>query len=315
MADKHRKQPPLFEFENETPRETLLAREHMRFECELIRQEEQLEFWDINHFKPNGGEERASGSVNANSGRSADWMRYASGPCELYICYFTFDEEPCIAVPIYINGQVAMAQGIVRFPLVRTPNAGPLGCLLLAAVARHFALSREFQLRWLFLSPINHFRNSVLEFLTTYRIHFSDQGTRCVDLSRCNYRPNEIWLQKGEEDPELYANHYYIDTKPFQDKRNESAWPATRFDLGILCGDVYTSWDVVNQRWKKTPPSRDIQYVQKLRDATPYAFLMGLCGDGILIVDALSLAEYASVPHFMGDIPNTIDSRTAWEYS
>ena len=135
------------EHETHTTKETLEIREHMQFRVELVRSKEQLDYWDRYFFEENGG-------------RSASWIVRAVGECELYICYFEYDGEPCIAVPFYIQGEVGMAQGILRFkntrPLPRA--AGPVGVFLLAAVCDHFMRNPSYRLKWFFVSPISKFR-------------------------------------------------------------------------------------------------------------------------------------------------------------
>ena len=86
-----------------------------------------------------------SSIFDENRGVSAGWVLKTVGECELYTCYFEYQGLPCIAVPLYILGQVGMAQGIVGFKDSRPlpPEAGPLGTLAAQASARAVSGSRR----------------------------------------------------------------------------------------------------------------------------------------------------------------------------
>ena len=93
---------------------------------------------------------------------------------------------PCIA--FYIQYQMGMAQGILCFKetMPLSSETGQLGVFLsgLASVCDHFALSPEYRLRWLFLSPIRQFQSLVLNFFKEYKVYFCNVGFNNFDYGQ-----------------------------------------------------------------------------------------------------------------------------------
>ena len=293
-------------YQTDTTKETLEIREHMQFRVELVTSKDQLKYWHDHFFLLNGG-------------MSAEWIVKSAGECELYMCYFEYDGEPCIAVPFYIQGEVGMAQGIVRFkytcPLPRA--TGPIGVFLLAAVCDHFMRDPSYRLKWFFVSPISKFRGMVLDFFKEHRVHFCDLGTSYFSREHCKYPFQDSWLQYHSEDPGDRYPTVRIITKPPQNdyqKRymtwDSFDWPVETFSLGYINEGVLINedlvWNVLEQRWEKNyyqdpefnpNVGRYGEIVRRMREKIPYNFLCHIHGNGILLVDAKSLAWFASFPY------------------
>jgi len=293
-------------YETDTTKETLEIREHMQFRVELVTSEEQLGYWDTNFFKWNGG-------------NSAEWILEAVGECELYICYFEYDGKPCIAVPFYIQGKVGMAQGILRFRNTCTlPRAtGPIGVFLLAAVCDHFMRDPSYRLKWLFVSPIAKFRYMVLKFFADYSVHFCNLGTKDFLRARCDYPFEDSWLQYVKFPGDDFPTIYVVTKPPQNDYQREhmtwdiSVWPVKKaFVLGYIDEHVLEGrerWNVLEQRWQikrfgqhinfKPGVGPDCELAKEQKEKAPYNFLCHISGNGILLVDAKSLAWFASFPY------------------
>jgi hypothetical protein len=144
----------------------------MRFQCDPIDTREKFDWWKnfISRHSITGG-------------HSASLMDTGYGKCELFICFFEFNDIPCIVVPVYINLGVGLAQGIIKttrnfdthsYAGLHTPTPDAmysselntiipsidnLGILLLAQVCA------SMKLDFLFASPIAFFRDMLLLYL------------------------------------------------------------------------------------------------------------------------------------------------------
>jgi hypothetical protein len=267
----------------------------MEFGFELVDSTQKLERW--NRITIAG----QSGPLQAWQGKSAPWLLRTFGPCRLYVCFFTFygEERPAIVVPIYVREPCAIAQGITRLQRNCPSNSGPLATLLLARVCEHFAES----VRWLFISPISRFRTPLLAFLAEHKVRHGDLGTDSLKAGAHRVYPEgATWVDVEEDEDGL--SHCTLVVRPKRDSKQTSmTWdphvypPPAPFHLGVVGNGPIDQWSVVHQRWlsvrRRDAHREDDEW---LRAHAPFNFLSHLCGAGIIIIDAQSLALAADGP-------------------
>ena len=272
----------------------------MRFRSTLVETKEQFDWW-VEFIKRH----------SMTGHQSAELSDEASGPCELFMCYFEFNGIPCIVVPLYRHRGVGLAQGIVKLTrnfdthgflgLYRnTPEAyniepvrravdgvEDMSIMLLAQVCK----SMEIDL--LFASPINFFRYMLLVYIERNDItHWlSERGSLTgkgagidTDLIDDDL-PCPPWCPRRSGGV-FYMKLHYDDGEVI--------------DLGHLVRRSHMlipAFDIVHQKWHANERHR--AYVRNgdlaayVDELYPYNFLWLIAGDGMLIMDAASMAEHA----------------------
>jgi hypothetical protein len=282
----------------------------MRFSYDVIDSTEKLRWWQ--HY-----------IATHSPGASAGFHEEAEGVCCLYMCYFMFREVPCIAVPLYRNRKVGLAQGIVRF----THAAGyaglyqdlhhhdhhhhqgaekkrlldgihDLGVSLLAAVCQ------SMNIVLLFASPIEFFRHMLLLFLDERRVRhwlgndatltYGGIGIDCTQHKSASCFPP--WC--GQSDSTMYRVR--LRQNPHDFARRD-----TRVDLGRHISDapgMIPPWSIIQQRWILDAHNHDLIRAHRsgaldryVHEHFPYNFLQQMQGEGVIVIDAGDLAQYSPV--------------------
>ena len=273
------------------------AWEQLSFECELIRDEEQLDEWDElfrENFKQEkrmsaAAKEEGGAAVNDAvkrfwSAASSNWIRTTAGESELYMCWLEYEGRIIIAVPIYIHLDIAFAQGIRRLYGFSKETSLPggiahMGANLLAEVCRHFRHHPDYCLQYLFAYPIAPFCHNLVAQLRETGVACCKHTDHLLPYRNHPYNLSEpTWLRH------TYHNNYDLlaIVRPEGDG-------GRRKDLGVFMRQQTMAWNVLEQRWygdawrqRRKPYS---QY-------TPYNFLLGMSGGNFyVIIDAESMAD------------------------
>ena len=180
-----------------------VPRSRKRNWCPPRVEEYSLRVFDLNHATARGW----SALLHLNGGMSAECLTHARGTSHrLYMCclvlndempfndetvahllskslmrphrdaeWFQYASRIAIVVPVALQSGIAMAQGIKRLDKTCIcDHLRGLGMVLLANVARHFAVE------YMFMSPIGRFADHVHSELSARRVPFGYLGARSL---------------------------------------------------------------------------------------------------------------------------------------
>jgi hypothetical protein len=262
--------------------------------------------------------------LDLNEGPSAPWITAAPGQLhKAYMCCLVLRDEPshkrpfkpelqslrqqygtepwwpyatriAIVVPVAVQGDIAMAQGIKR--LGRTcpcAHLSGLGMTLLASVVRHF------KTEYLFMSPIDRFAGHVPRELSARGVPFGQLGER------------SLWWAVTDSDPHSGSDRVNA----------EHRWlTMTEGDLHYIRNDHSRRREVYFLQIRPRPPYSGICHSRTLllnaahyrprggycdpeHEAPPlvktyetHDFLWFLAGDGVLVIHGPSLGLLPCVP-------------------
>ena len=260
----------------EVSRETERVWERMAFRRELIRSNDQIQWWMAHVFEPNLD---ASPQKTYHCAMSSEVIRYTHGECELYMCWLEYDGAPCIAVPVYVHLDVAFAQGIRRFhALCDVPRAaGRLGAHLLAEVCECFRKDPSHRLRYLFACPFTPFADQLCARLSEASVRFCFHNDSLLPYCGNEYMcpPESTWLR------------YRFNYAPVLSLVETDG---TQKELGAFIREARNAWDVLGQQWLR----RNATFDQRVLDEglAPYNFLKDMSGGvGIAVINADSIAD------------------------
>ena len=259
-----------------------------------------------------------------NGGCSAPWITAAPGTNhEMHVCCLILCSEPiqrkkldgedgfvditfrkeewsayysriAILVPVAVHNGIAMAQGVKR--LCDTCPCHALKRLGVALLA-HSAL--YFHMEYLFLSPINPFRQHLKRELHANGVPFGEAGYRCLcsalketENSVDDRDPADVWLDiRSTTLREPVGSHgkrrtldavlLTITQQPFPEGFQARA-ECQRRELLLNEGFYFTQRDDIDPGYKPPPPLPDT--------LETYDFLWFIAGDGVLVVHGPSLA-------------------------
>jgi hypothetical protein len=253
-----------------------------------------------------------------NGGRSAPWITEAPGTNhQFFICCLVLRSEPptrvkierediyvettfgkeewsayytqiAILVPIAVQSGIAMAQGIKRLSdTCPCQNMKGLGIALLAQSVQYF------HIEYLFLSPIQPFKQYLERELNARRVHFGEAGYR----SLC-WAMNETENTAHDTDPadswiDIRSTSIRIPTSGGK-RRNRDAVLLTitpQSNARAVClprelllneGFYYKQREDIDRDYKAPPPLED--------PLETFDFLWFIAGDGVMVVHGPSLA-------------------------
>jgi hypothetical protein len=250
-----------------------------------------------------------------NEGPSAPWITAAPGQLHKnYMCCLVLRDEPshkrialralgqqygtekwwpyatriAIVVPVAVQGDIAMAQGIKR--LTRTcpcAHLSGLGMTLLASVVRHF------KTEYLFMSPIDRFADHVPRELTARGVPFGELGERSLwwavtdpHSSRpARVKDDHRWLTMTEGDLHYIQNDhsrrrevYFLQIRP-------------RPPYSGICHSRTLLLNVAHYTPRGGHCDPDHEAPPLVKTYETHDFLWVLAGDGVLVIHGPSLGR------------------------